>query len=190
MVAEIRELLWWVRLCGRGGTIGFLPPSAQVTEIMGQVSCSWELLQGALQVDERWSSCFIQGRKSQDCIKGQLSASVASFTIFIDRAPPRGWEGMDAFALSSQQSSPLVVTLYSWVSTRRSYDGSAKSLNLHAIKHHSTISKTVTMLHRLLPFKLTRQTHSASSVVSRYSDLTTADGAGRQSHLQSVELYF
>lgn len=135
------------------------------------------LLQGALQVDERWSSCFIRGRKSQDFVRGQLSRSVASFTIFIDRAPPRVWECMEC-------------TLISWVSTRRSYDGCAKSLNLHAIQHHSSITKAVTMLHRLLPFKLTRRTHSASSVVSRYSDLTTADGAGRQSHLQSVELYF
>lgn len=160
----------------------------------GVLQLEWRirLLQGAQQVDERWSSCFIQKAlsPSQDFIKGQLSASAASFTIFIDGAPPRVWEGMDAFALSGQQSSPSVATLYSWVSTRRSYDGCAKSLNLHAVKHHSTIRKTVTMLHRLLPFKFTRQTHSASSVVSRYSDLTAADGAGRQSHLQSVELYF
>lgn len=86
---------------GRGGAIGFPPPSvssgygdngAGVLQLESRI----RLLQGALQVDERWSSCFIRG--SQDFIKGQLSRSVASFTIFIDRAPPRGWECMDVFA--------------------------------------------------------------------------------------------
>lgn len=139
MVAEIRELLWWVRLCVGGRHHRFSPSVSSGYGDNGagvlQLESRIRLLQGALQVDERWSSCFIRGHKRR-------FRQVRIFTIFIDRAPPRGWECMDAFALSSQQSSPLVVTLYSWVSTRRSYDGCAKSLDLHAIKHHSTITKT------------------------------------------------
>lgn len=178
-------------VCGRGGTISFPSVSSGYGDDGAgvlQLESRIHLLQGAPQVDERCSSCFIRVRKRRfgqvrislwgRPLKGSCSCS------FVDRAPPRVWECNKAAHWFSRLSHGFPPGEATMVVQRAS---SSTQSNIIQPSQKQWQCCTV--------YRPSGSPDRRTELPLRSADiqtfhLTTADGAGHQSRLQSVELYF